>query len=206
MTAAELVLDHLETLVSDWRTHLRARNRSRAIIASYERCAIALRAFLVSRGMPTSRAAIAREHAEAFLADLADRVARPPPRSTTGHFSSCSDGSKRTARSPAPHAADEAPARAGPASARARRRINWPRCLRPARATRSRTARAACACGVSVRANGQVGSPLWEMRSRVKPSSRLRRRGEHPAVGHLRLRPRDCGCARPQQTIRCAGV
>jgi hypothetical protein len=62
MTAAELVLDHLETLVSDWRTHLRARNRSRAIIASYERSAIALRAFLVSRGMPTSVAAIARGH------------------------------------------------------------------------------------------------------------------------------------------------
>ncbi|MDT4892476.1 MAG: hypothetical protein QOE97_1511 [Pseudonocardiales bacterium] len=85
MTALEMVVDDLETMLGDWRTHLRARNRSKATIASYERCAGALRAFLASRGMPTSVAAITREHVEAFLAELADRVA---PATTAKHYRS----------------------------------------------------------------------------------------------------------------------
>jgi site-specific recombinase XerD len=78
-------LDDLETLLGDWSTHLRARNRSKATIASYTRCATSFRTFLVGRGMPTSVTAITREHVEAFLADLADRVA---PATTAKHYRS----------------------------------------------------------------------------------------------------------------------
>lgn len=78
-------LDDLDTLLADWRTHLRARNRSKATIDSYTRCATALRVFLAERGMPTSAGAITREHVEAFLADLADRVS---PATTAKHYRS----------------------------------------------------------------------------------------------------------------------
>jgi site-specific recombinase XerD len=77
--------DDLGTLLGDWSTHLRARNRSKATIASYTRCAIGFRAFLAERGMPTSASAITREHVEAFLAGLADRVA---PATTAKHYRS----------------------------------------------------------------------------------------------------------------------
>lgn len=76
--------DDLETLLMDWRTHLRARNR-KAIIHSYTRCATAFRVSLVGQGMPTSASTITREHAEAFLADLADRVS---PATTAKHYRS----------------------------------------------------------------------------------------------------------------------
>src|SRR3954470_20648129 len=85
MTTRVEALDDLETLLSDWRTHLRARNRSKATLDSYTRCAAAFRTFLVSRGMPTTAGAITREHVEAFLADLADRVA---PATTAKHYRS----------------------------------------------------------------------------------------------------------------------
>jgi site-specific recombinase XerD len=78
-------LDDLSTLLPDWRTHLRARNRSKGTIDSYERCAKALRVFLVESGMPTNAAAINREHIEAFLAALADRVS---PATTAKHYRS----------------------------------------------------------------------------------------------------------------------
>ncbi|MDT4940372.1 MAG: hypothetical protein QOJ34_461 [Pseudonocardiales bacterium] len=85
MTALAAAVDDLETLLDDWRTHLRARNRSKATIASYNRCAAAFREFLVNQGMPTGAAAIAREHVEAFLANLTDRVA---PATTAKHYRS----------------------------------------------------------------------------------------------------------------------
>ncbi|WP_375490362.1 tyrosine-type recombinase/integrase [uncultured Jatrophihabitans sp.] len=85
MTSQIEAFDDLETLLADWRTHLRARNRSKATIDSYTRCATALRTFLTARGMPTSASAITREHIEAFLADLADRVA---PATTAKHYRS----------------------------------------------------------------------------------------------------------------------
>jgi site-specific recombinase XerD len=85
MTAKIEALDDLSTLLDDWRTHLRARNRSVATIASYTRCAVAFRTFLAERGMPTGVTSITREHVEAFLAELADRVA---PATTAKHYRS----------------------------------------------------------------------------------------------------------------------
>jgi site-specific recombinase XerD len=85
MTAKIEAFDDLETLLADWRTHLRARNRSKATIDSYTRCATALRVFLAEHGMPTSSSAITREHIEAFLAELTDRVA---PATTAKHYRS----------------------------------------------------------------------------------------------------------------------
>ncbi len=78
-------VDDLGTLLNDWRTHLRARNRSKATIDSYVRCATAFRAYLVEHGMPTAVGSITREHVEAFLAALADRVA---PATTAKHYRS----------------------------------------------------------------------------------------------------------------------
>jgi site-specific recombinase XerD len=56
-----------------------------ATIDSYTRCATAFRAFLIEQGMPTPASAITREHVEAFLAHLADRVS---PATTAKHYRS----------------------------------------------------------------------------------------------------------------------
>jgi len=85
VTAKIEAFDDLETLLADWRTRLRARNRSKATIDSYTRCATAFRALLMEQGMSTSASAITREHVEAFLAHLADRVA---PATTAKHYRS----------------------------------------------------------------------------------------------------------------------
>jgi site-specific recombinase XerD len=69
-----LDIDDLRTLLPDWRTHLKARNIAPSTIASYQRCAQNLLAFLVERGMPTTAAGVKREHLEAFLADMTDRL------------------------------------------------------------------------------------------------------------------------------------
>jgi site-specific recombinase XerD len=78
-------LNDLSTLLADWGTSLRARNRSKATIDSYTRCATALRAYLADHGMPTAVQSITREHIEAFLADMADRLA---PNTTAKHYRS----------------------------------------------------------------------------------------------------------------------
>lgn len=68
-------LNDLRTLLPDWRRSLKARNRSDQTIASYLRCGQNLADFLVAQGMPTDVNHIAREHIEAFLADMVDRLA-----------------------------------------------------------------------------------------------------------------------------------
>src|SRR5690349_12776179 len=67
-------IDDLAVLLPDWRTHLRARNVAPSTIASYLKVGDNLLAWLQEAGMPTSAAGIAREHLEAFLAALSDRV------------------------------------------------------------------------------------------------------------------------------------
>ena len=74
-TTSALALDDLRTLLPDWRTHLKARNVAPSTIASYQRCALNLITFLGERGMPTTATGVRREHVEAFLADLVDRLA-----------------------------------------------------------------------------------------------------------------------------------
>jgi site-specific recombinase XerD len=110
-------VDDLGTLLSEWRTHLRARNRSKATIDSYVRCATAFRAYLAEHGMPTTAGSITREHVEAFLAGLADRVA---PATTAKHYriaAALSVARRRRRDSAIADGADEAAERSRPAGA-----------------------------------------------------------------------------------------
>ena len=72
---ASTAIDDLRTLLPDWSTHLKARNVAPSTIASYRRCATNLVEFLATRGMPTTVGGVHREHIEAFLADMVDRLA-----------------------------------------------------------------------------------------------------------------------------------
>jgi site-specific recombinase XerD len=67
-------IDDLRTLLPDWRRHLKAKNRSAGTIASYLRCGENLLSWLAEQGMPTAVGSIAREHVEAFLGDMLDRL------------------------------------------------------------------------------------------------------------------------------------
>jgi site-specific recombinase XerD len=73
--AVAAAFDDLQALLPDWSTHLKARNVAPSTITSYRRCAGNLLDFLAARGMPTSTAGVRREHIEAFLADMVDRLA-----------------------------------------------------------------------------------------------------------------------------------
>lgn len=68
------VIDDIRTLLPDWRRHLRAKNRTDGTISSYLRCGTNLADWLTAQGMPTQVQHIAREHIEAFLADMLDRL------------------------------------------------------------------------------------------------------------------------------------
>jgi site-specific recombinase XerD len=83
-TAAPAV-DGLAVLLPDWRTHLRSRNVAPSTIASYLKVGDNLLGWLQEAGMPTSAAGIAREHLEAFLAALSDRVS---PATVAKHYRS----------------------------------------------------------------------------------------------------------------------
>jgi site-specific recombinase XerD len=78
-------LDDLAALLPDWSTHLRARNIAPSTIASYLRVGENLRAYLACVGMPTAVSALNRDHLEAFLADLSDRVS---PATVAKHYRS----------------------------------------------------------------------------------------------------------------------
>ncbi len=78
-------LDDLAALLPDWRTHLRARNVAPSTIASYLKVGDNLVTWLHGAGMPTTARGIAREHLEAFLAALADRVS---PATVAKHYRS----------------------------------------------------------------------------------------------------------------------
>lgn len=62
-------------LIDDFTGHLRAKNRSAGTITSYRIACRHLVEFLTAAGMPTTVAAITREHLEAWLASELQRVA-----------------------------------------------------------------------------------------------------------------------------------
>jgi site-specific recombinase XerD len=78
-------IDDIRTLLPDWRRHLRAKNRAPATIASYLRCGENLAGWLAAQGMPTAVGSVAREHIEAFLADMLDRLS---PATAAKHYRS----------------------------------------------------------------------------------------------------------------------
>jgi site-specific recombinase XerD len=61
-------------LARSYERHLRATNKAPMTLETYMSAIEALGAFLAARGMPTEPAAIAREHVEAFLADILARA------------------------------------------------------------------------------------------------------------------------------------
>lgn len=73
--ATKLAVDDLRELLPDWSIHLKARNVAPSTVTSYQRCAANLLDFLTARGMPTTATGVRREHIEAFLADMVDRLA-----------------------------------------------------------------------------------------------------------------------------------
>jgi site-specific recombinase XerD len=85
VATATPALDDLSVLLPDWRTHLRSRNIAPSTIASYLKVGDNLLVWLQEAGMPTRAAGIAREHLEAFLAALSDRVS---PATVAKHYRS----------------------------------------------------------------------------------------------------------------------
>lgn len=83
LTAAQI--DDIRTLLPDWRRHLRAKNRSPATLSSYLRCGENLAGWLEQQGMPTEVGKIKREHVEAFLGEMLDRLS---PATTAKHYRS----------------------------------------------------------------------------------------------------------------------
>ncbi len=63
----------LDDLIASWRRHLTARRMSPATLSTYSTSVRQLARFLAERGMPTSPAALPREHVEAFVTDLLER-------------------------------------------------------------------------------------------------------------------------------------
>jgi len=66
-------LDDLETLLPDWARHLKATNRAPSTIDAYLRVGRDFASYLRQAGMPTAVANIAREHVEAYLAQMQER-------------------------------------------------------------------------------------------------------------------------------------
>ncbi|MEW6059646.1 MAG: tyrosine-type recombinase/integrase [Actinomycetota bacterium] len=67
----------IQALEAEFRVTLKATNRAPNTISLYLRSLDKLRAFLAERGMPSTVDAIAREHLEAFLADMLERGYAP---------------------------------------------------------------------------------------------------------------------------------
>src|SRR3954470_17706217 len=85
VATAPPAIDDLSVLLPDWRPHLRARNVAPSTITSYLKVGDNLLVWLREAGMPTGAAGIAREHLEAFLAALSDRVS---PATVAKHYRS----------------------------------------------------------------------------------------------------------------------
>lgn len=66
-------IDDLRTLLPDWSTSLKARNRTIETVRSYLRSANDLIKYLLAQGMPTTATGVRREHIEAFLAHELER-------------------------------------------------------------------------------------------------------------------------------------
>lgn len=64
----------LATLIPSWALSLRAARKAPSTLRLYTDAAYQFHAYLLTRGMPTIVANIRREHVEAFLADMAERV------------------------------------------------------------------------------------------------------------------------------------
>jgi site-specific recombinase XerD len=71
---ASVAVDGLAGLLPDWRRHLRAVNRSPTTIDSYLTVGRLFCDYLEQKGMPAAAGAVTREHVEAYLADMLDRV------------------------------------------------------------------------------------------------------------------------------------
>jgi site-specific recombinase XerD len=69
-TGHHTATSELEALAASWRRHLTAQRMSPATLSTYGTSVRLLERFLVERGMPTTPAAITREHVEAFISDL----------------------------------------------------------------------------------------------------------------------------------------
>jgi site-specific recombinase XerD len=63
-------LDELGVLISPWKRHLRAENKSDRTVQSYEESVLQFEAYLRSVGMPVDVTKILREHIEAFEVHL----------------------------------------------------------------------------------------------------------------------------------------
>ena len=63
----------LDDLIASWRRHLTAQRMSPATLSTYSTSVRQLARFLAERGMPTSPAALTREHVEAFVTNLLER-------------------------------------------------------------------------------------------------------------------------------------
>jgi site-specific recombinase XerD len=85
VTPPAVAVGDIQSLLEDWRRHLRAKNRSSSTIESYLIVGRALAAYLTSKGMPTDVGSIAREHVEAYLADLVERLS---PATAAKHYRS----------------------------------------------------------------------------------------------------------------------
>ncbi len=72
-TAAAAPASELEALVASWRRHMTAQRMSPATLSTYSTAVRQMDAFLTQQGMPTTPAAITREHVEAFITDLLAR-------------------------------------------------------------------------------------------------------------------------------------
>src|SRR3954463_15286194 len=85
VATATPAIDDLSVLLPDWRTHLRSRNVAPSTIASYLKVGDNLLVWLRQAGVPTRATGIAREHLEAFLAALSERVS---PATVAKHYRS----------------------------------------------------------------------------------------------------------------------
>lgn len=77
--------DSLRSLLADWNIYLRATNKSPATIKSYLRVGTSFVEYLEAQGMPRRASTVAREHVEAYLADMLERVA---PATAARHYRS----------------------------------------------------------------------------------------------------------------------
>jgi site-specific recombinase XerD len=84
-TPPVVAVGELQSLLEDWRRHLRAKNRSPATIDSYLIVGRAFADYLTQHGMPTDAGVIAREHIEAYLVELMERLS---PATAAKHYRS----------------------------------------------------------------------------------------------------------------------
>ncbi len=71
--------------LEDWKTHLRAKNRSSGTISSYQTVARAFVDYMIEKGLPRDHTTVTRHTIEQYLADLNDRVS---PATTAKHYRS----------------------------------------------------------------------------------------------------------------------